>query len=150
MEKAECLKQFKELEKQDQASPPSKEMKLRREELQKNYMGWLKLEEASWRQKARMDWLRFGDINSKFFHQMATTRKRKNSIASLRVGNTLVNGQQQIALVISQFYTDLFMDPVPNRPRLEGLIFNSISEEKAMQLERPVTEKEVLDALKSL
>lgn len=61
-----------------------------------------------------------------------------------------MSGQQQIASTISHFYDDLFMEPSFDRPRLEGLVFNGIATEKALILERPVSEKEVLEALKSL
>eukprot|EP00253_Pinus_taeda_P024733 PITA_24733 len=37
-------------------------------------------EEASWRLKSRALWLREGDRNTKFFHNFANARRRKNSI----------------------------------------------------------------------
>lgn len=40
-------------------------------------------EEAYWKQREKMYWLRDSDINSKFFHSFATTRKKMDNIASL-------------------------------------------------------------------
>ena len=46
------------------------------------------LEEISWRQKLRAIWLKEGDKNTKFFHRLANSHRRYNSISSL-----LINGE---------------------------------------------------------
>ncbi|XP_057770618.1 uncharacterized protein LOC130990395 [Salvia miltiorrhiza] len=40
-------------------------------------------EEAHLRQRAKQHWLKDGDSNTRFFHAMASSRKKKNSIAQL-------------------------------------------------------------------
>lgn len=42
-------------------------------------------EEAYWQQRARLQWFLEGDINTKFFHVSASTRRRKNTILSLEI-----------------------------------------------------------------
>ena len=40
-------------------------------------------EDAFWRQRAKVHWLRDGDLNTKFFHAAASSRRKVNKITSL-------------------------------------------------------------------
>jgi len=40
-------------------------------------------EDAFWRQCAKVHWLRDGDLNTKFFHAAASSRRKVNKITSL-------------------------------------------------------------------
>lgn len=41
-------------------------------------------EEAYWQQRAKNFWLKEGDTNSKFFHAVASSRKKLNHISGLK------------------------------------------------------------------
>ena len=61
------------------------------------------LEEISWRQKSRVLWLREGDSNMKFFHQMANSNRKNNSIGSLNIDVVLTSDQEIIEEGIVRF-----------------------------------------------
>ncbi|KAH1056991.1 hypothetical protein J1N35_035056 [Gossypium stocksii] len=42
-------------------------------------------EELLWRQKARCDWLVFGDHNTRFFHRRTLQRRKHNRILALKI-----------------------------------------------------------------
>jgi len=53
----------------------------------------------SWQQSCLL-WLREGDANSKYFHSMLANRRRRNTIVSLLVNGSLVEGVQPIRNVV--------------------------------------------------
>jgi hypothetical protein len=101
------------------------------------------LEEISWRQKSRALWLQEGDKNTKFFHRLANSNRRYNSISSLSINGVLSSDSDAISDCITNFYTHLFEEEECERPLLDGLDFSMISAEDALWLERPFGEEEV-------
>jgi hypothetical protein len=67
-------------------------------------------EEISWHQKSRAIWLKEGDKNTKFFHRVANSNRRNNSIDSLNVNGPLTYNHKEIKEHIVQFYSRLFSD----------------------------------------
>lgn len=69
---------------------------------------WSNIEENIWQQKARIDWLKLGDSNTKFFHAYAKMRKSANAIHRLtREDGSICLGQTQIKKEVREFYTKL-------------------------------------------
>ena len=102
------------------------------------------LEEICWRQKSRVLYVREGDRNNKFFHHVANSHKRVNSIDRLMVDGELSLDPANIADCISQFCRQLYFEDVSHRPILDYVDFSSISMEDASWLDRPFEEEEVL------
>jgi hypothetical protein len=108
------------------------------------------LEEVSWRQKCRVLWLKEGDKCTKFFHSIANSNRRFNSIDSLLIGDTLSSNKTEIGDHVVEFYQKLFHEPSRWRPRVDGISFDSISDSDASWLERAFEEEEVKKVVSAL
>ena len=115
-------------------------------ELEKNTL----LEEICCRQKSRVLWLKEGDKNTKYFHKIANSHRRHNSIQHLSINGELSSDLADIKAQIIEFYKNLYTEDVGRRPLLEGLQFSSISSEEAGWLERPFEEEEILQAMSNM
>ncbi|XP_073358249.1 uncharacterized protein [Aegilops tauschii subsp. strangulata] len=66
-------------------------------------------EEVMWRQRSRIQWLAECDGNTKFFHQKATTRRRRNRISQLtRDDGTACIDEEEIGSMATEFYKNLY------------------------------------------
>ena len=71
-------------------------------------------EEKMWQQRSKVQWLKSGDQNTKFFHRTTTQRKRKNFIKGLRDGNGVWQEDEEVfSALFNDFYTDLFTSSNP-------------------------------------
>jgi hypothetical protein len=76
--------------------------KLRKESLVTELEKTILLDEISWRQKSRVLWLKEGDRNTQFFHRMANSNRRNNSISTLLIDGEMSTDQM------------LFLRPLPS------------------------------------
>lgn len=81
----------------------------------------LEMEEIMWHQKSRVQWLKEGDQNTKFFHRMASSRRSINHIHSLRIGDDMVETEADIQSHMEDYFKDLFHEDMPLRPKVDGL-----------------------------
>jgi len=108
------------------------------------------LEEVSWRQKSWMLWLKEGDKCTKFFHSIANSNRRCNSLNSLVIGDSLSSDQSEIAVHIVKFYKKLFTEQCRWRPSVEGISFDFILESEASWMERAFEEEEVRNVVSAM
>lgn len=64
--------------------------------------------EAGLRQKAKMNWVKFGDDNTAFFHQSVKCRSRHNRVAYIRFKGRDITVPLEIHKAFFEFYSDLF------------------------------------------
>lgn len=53
-------------------------------QLKKEILSLQRIENDKWAQRARLCWMQEGDVNSRYFHAVATDRQRKNFIHGLK------------------------------------------------------------------
>ena len=110
------------------------------------------LEDCMWNQRAKVDWLRDGDKNTKYFHCRSTERNKRNYILSLENEFGIwVEEESQIGGMLVQYFSKIFTlsNPTHLDPMLEGVlpvVTNEINE----GLNRPFEPSEVQGALKQM
>ena len=76
-----------------------------------DFKKWAILEEISWRQKSRELWLKEGDGNTRFFHNMANSHRKRNNIDRIRIGDQWLTGTDEVKLGIVKAFKELLGDP---------------------------------------
>ncbi|XP_077252938.1 uncharacterized protein LOC143892304 [Tasmannia lanceolata] len=111
--------------------------------VKEEHKGLLLQEEISWRQKSRVNWLKEGDKNTAYFHNMASARRRNNRIEALEVKGSLSFTKEAITKEIVDYYRSLYSAENIVRPRLDEVVFKSLDANSNSGLERPFSEEEV-------
>lgn len=108
------------------------------------------LEEISLRQKSCscMLWLKGVDKNAKFFHSMANSHQRSNTIGWLYVNGEEITNQTDKSIIA--FYQQLFTKDGVWCPLLDELPFFDTEGEKVGWLDVCFIENEVFDEVKNM
>ena len=93
-------------------------------------------DEIHWQQKSRALWLKEGDSNTQFFHEVANSHRRYNRVETLRIDGALSNDPNKVEEHVVQFYRNLDSEQSNWRPRMDNQAFSSIDEEEKVWLER--------------
>jgi hypothetical protein len=79
------------------------------QELQNDHAKFLIQDEAYWKQRAKMHWLKEGDLNTKFFHMSANARRKVKKIDKLvSDANVVVTTQDDLCDVAKNYFDTLF------------------------------------------
>lgn len=54
------------------------------------------IEEISRRQKSRVQWVKEGDLNTRFFHSMANYHRRNYYVETLEIGDKTMEANEQL------------------------------------------------------
>lgn len=112
----------------------------------------LKQEELWWSQRAKAHWLKNGDLNTKYFHQKASQRKRKNTITSIQdnSGNTWQESTKLNSIFID-YFNNIFNSSYDH---YDDVIFNVVNNRITIQdynfLNTPFTALEIKEAIRNL
>ncbi|KAG8502883.1 hypothetical protein CXB51_000604 [Gossypium anomalum] len=105
-------------------------------------------EELFWKQKARCEWLKFSDRNTKFFHTRTLLRRKNNRITAIRNSNgNWIYDPKDIEDEVNKFFQRLYREiPDPMRS-LPHCGFLELDPADIYFLERPVTNEEINEAM---
>jgi hypothetical protein len=120
----------------------------RYKEIQERHARLLVQEETYWRQRAKMHWLKDGDMNTNFFHMSASTRQRAKKIEKLvNEDNIEVTGQADLCAVALNYFDYLFKSNSTVHEPVLSLIGPRISQEDNEKLLAPISKEELKAAL---
>jgi hypothetical protein len=120
----------------------------RYKEVKERHARLLVQEEVYWRQRAKMHWLKEGDLNTKFFHMTASSRQRRKKIDKLvNEENIAVTSQPELCEVALNYFNHLFKASSTKHDPILSMIEPKISQEENDKLVLPITKEELKDAL---
>jgi exonuclease III len=111
-----------------------------------------KQEEILWKQKSRIQWLKEGDRNTKFFHRATIQRRHSNKITHLitEEGETL-HSHADLEAHLVDYFQDLLTEPLSDRSeaikQITKCVPALVTREQNEALLRPFTIEEVDQAL---
>lgn len=112
-------------------------------------------EEILWKQKSRVQWLKEGEQNTKFFHRSALDHRSANRILELKnnAGEILKN-HNDISALLSDHFSSIAQEPPTNREEaikeLTAAIPKSITSYQNWALCREISLEEVEEAIQSM
>ncbi|GAU32087.1 hypothetical protein TSUD_152920 [Trifolium subterraneum] len=95
----------------------------------------------------RLLWLREGDVNSKYFHAILSSRRRRNDLTSIVVDGQRVEGVQPIRQAVYAHFSSHFKEGCVDRPRVDELQLCTLSPTEGGALVKPFSAEEVQTAV---
>lgn len=120
-----------------------------RRNLKRKLLGLCWLERTIARQRSRLLRLKEGDASTRFFHQHASYRRRRNTICQLHVDGGIITGQDSLAKAVDSFYTNL-IGTTNDRAFSLDLATLGMPTAELSHLDAPITEEEIWEVVKNL
>ncbi|KAH1232409.1 hypothetical protein GmHk_09G025071 [Glycine max] len=106
------------------------------------------LHESIVRQKSRSKWIKQGDGNTSYFHRIINFSRRRNALRGLHIDGNWVDKPVVVKAAILQHFQARFAEPSLNRPNLDGVSFNVLSNNQREMMPAvisKITEMEIRD-----
>ncbi|XP_073298281.1 uncharacterized protein [Primulina huaijiensis] len=108
-------------------------------------------EEIHWKQRSRVNWLNYGDRNTKYFHSSATTRRNTNQIRGLNNADGVwCTDYSSLVDITTDYFTCLFTSIKPSTQDIAMVmdtIVPVVGNEMNDKLCEPFTEDEIRKAV---
>ncbi|GAU45240.1 hypothetical protein TSUD_291240 [Trifolium subterraneum] len=121
---------------------------IRYQEIHDRHVVLMVQEDDYWKQRAKMHWLKEGDMNTSFFHKSATARHKKKNVRKLVNEDGIeVHTQEELCEVAKQYFDTLFKPKNGEQEPILNLIQRRVTEEDNIYLAAPITKDEIQQAL---
>lgn len=111
----------------------------------------LQHEEFFWHQRSKVNWLHYGDRNTKFFHQKATRRKCTNLINSLQNDEGFwTTNDNELGQLLFNYFLNLFTASQINLSTIYSTRFTPLTRASYSILSAPFTVQEIQDAVNKM
>ncbi|XP_075478725.1 uncharacterized protein LOC142519565 [Primulina tabacum] len=108
----------------------------------------LSQEELHWKQRAKEYWLQYGDLNTQFFHSVATKRKERNRIKSLVDDRGVRHSNiTNICKVVSTYFENLFEEADAIHDPVMQVVDRVVTDEVNESLTAPFKDEEFKKAI---
>lgn len=109
-------------------------------------------EEMYWAQRARLDWIQYGDRNTSFFHRVAVARHNRNRIHGMEDGlGQWITGTEEMSGIAVRYFANLFTaSEGGGDDRVLGLVEKQITRSMNDKLLQPFTKEDIWLAVKSM
>lgn len=106
-------------------------------------------EEMMWLQRSRINWLKEGDRNTKYFHWQAAWRAKENKIVRLKAEDSrYVENKEEMEQMATAFFQELYLkDPMVQPVELIDLLETRVDEQMNIDLCKAFFDEEIADAL---
>jgi len=145
--KQQLLAEIKELDWQDDDEILSEDMRVKRMDLLSQLRSLKEKDIAMLKQKARVEWLKSGDTNSKFYHSRLRWRTTKNDIMGLRINGVWCEEVPRVKCQVKEYFESRFGVNLLSLVNLDGVGFKSILAADNALLCDNISEVEVLEAV---
>lgn len=120
-----------------------------RMETQTDLWKWMKRRESYWAQHSRARWIKECDRNTKYFHTLASIRRRKNQIERIVIDGECIKKPAEIKKEAAAFFQNIFHEEYVVRPTFNNPGFKKLSAVDSSYLTAPFSRKEIDDAVDS-
>lgn len=109
-------------------------------------------EELYWAQRARSNWLKFGDRNTTYFHRLATQRSKRNKVTKLENESGVeIEGEGNLQVLATRYFEELFTTiPVQDNAMLMNRIEPCIEGRHNEALIKEFSADEIYEATKAM
>jgi exonuclease III len=146
------LAQMDEIQQQIRDQGLTEELKAQEMEVTQQMEARKKQEEILWKQKSRVQWLKEGERNTKFFHRTVIQRRHSNKITHLisDEGET-IHSHADMEKTLLEYFQGLLTEPIQDRQeainKVTRHVPSLVTQEQNAALLRPFTIEEVDQAL---